>query len=153
MGIMAQVKGSRLEFVVVKIEEPVKRVHYIMKGRESGRNKDGTKRIIHNMETTEVQEPGGFMVYFPRGHAIRLPSLRHLKHYGLTREPRFVSLDGLNNPNSPVGKLMMAQDAEARDAAYKTLEAHVIALATAKSGPNILSRDGKVAGAQGMEAA
>jgi hypothetical protein len=108
-------RGSRLAYVVVKQEGEVKReVHFW--------SKDGIKKKL-------VSEDAGYLVYFPRGHAIRIRSLAMLKHYRLHREPQIIQLDGLNDPNSPLGKMFMSQDPQLRMASYRELEQMVIDLA------------------------
>ena len=111
-------KGSRLAFVVVKQEGTVKREkHYY--------SKDGIKKKL-------VDEDAGYLVYFPRGHAIRVKNLARLRHYQLHKEPSIIQLDGLNDPNSPLGKMFMSQDPMLRAASYRELEQMVIDLAEAK---------------------
>jgi hypothetical protein len=108
-------RGSRLAYVVVKQEGEVKReVHFW--------SKDGIKKKL-------ISEDAGYLVYFPRGHAIRIRSLAMLKHYRLHREPQIIQLDGLNDPNSPLGKMFMSQDPQLRMASYRELEQMVIDLA------------------------
>jgi hypothetical protein len=111
-------KGSRLAFVVVKQEGEVNReVHYW--------SKDGIKKKL-------LPEDAGFLVYFPRGHAIRIRSLAQLRHYRLHKEPAIIQLEGLNDPNSPLGKMFMSQDQKLRQASYRELEQMVIDLAESK---------------------
>jgi hypothetical protein len=111
-------KGSRLAFVVVKQEGTVKREKHYW-------TKDGIKKKL-------VDEDAGYLVYFPRGHAIRVRSLARLRHYQLHKEPTIIQLDGLNDPNSPLGKMFMSQDPMLRSASYRELEQMVIDLAEAK---------------------
>lgn len=111
-------KGSRLAFVVVKQEGNVKREKCYW-------NKDGIKKKL-------VDEDAGYLVYFPRGHAIRVKNLSRLRHYQLHKEPPIIQLDGLNDPNSPLGKMFMSQDPMLRMASYRELEQMVIDLASAK---------------------
>lgn len=110
--------GSRLAYVVVKQEGEVKReVHYW--------SKDGIKKKL-------LSEDAGYLVYFPRGHAIRIRSLAMLRHYRLHKEPKIIQLDGLNDPNSPLGKMFFSQDQALRQASYRELEQMVIDLAEAR---------------------
>lgn len=111
-------KGSRLAFVVVKQEGNVKREKCFW-------SKEGIKKKL-------VDEDAGYLVYFPRGHAIRVRSLARLRHYQLHKEPPIIQLDGLNDPNSPLGKMFMSQDPMLRQASYRELEQMVIDLACAK---------------------
>jgi len=111
-------KGSRLAYVVVKQEGTVKREKHYW-------SKDGIKKKL-------IDEDAGYLVYFPRGHAIRIRSLSRLRHYQLHKEPSIIQLNGLNDPNSPLGKMFMSQDPMLRMASYHELEQMVIDLAEAK---------------------
>lgn len=125
--------GSRLEFVVVPLDGEVVRYHT----RFEGKKKNGaTGRGLYK---ERVSEPAGFMVYFPRGHALRFRDMAELKRYRLNREPKFINLQGLNDPNSPIGKVLAAQDDKARAGAMKDLQQFVIDLATAKTGKELLT--------------
>ena len=110
--------GSRLAYVVVKQEGEVKREKHFW-------TKDGIKKKL-------VSEDAGYLVYFPRGHAIRIKSMAMLRHYRLHREPHIIQLEGLNDPNSPLGKMFMSQDPQLRAASYRDLEQMVIDLAEAR---------------------
>jgi hypothetical protein len=110
--------GSRLAYVVVKQEGEVKREKHYW-------TKEGIKKKI-------VPEDAGYLVYFPRGHAIRVRTPAQLRHYRLHKEPRIIQLDGLNDPNSPIGKMFLSQDPHLRMASYRQLEQMVIDLATAR---------------------
>ncbi len=126
-SIQANMTGARLAFVVRELEGTVRRqVHKFTK----------TKGLV----TSYVEEPAGYMVYFPRGHAIRL-NKEQLRHYKLNMAPRIVNLDGLNDPNSPLGKLFLSQDQAIREQAMVNLEEHVIQLAQAKAGRVEVVRD------------
>jgi len=110
--------GSRLAYVVVKQEGDVKREKHYW-------TKDGIKKKL-------VSEDAGYLVYFPRGHALRIKSLAKLRHYRLHKEPQIIQLDGLNDPNSPLGKMFLSQDQQLRMASYRELEQMVIDLAESK---------------------
>lgn len=116
-----------MAFVVVPIEQVVKR-------QVCRFDKKGGKGIIHR----EEDQPGGFMVYFPRGHALRLRSRAELAHYGLDQEPNIINMSGLADRNSPLGRLLSSQDEQARKCAMHDLERAVIQLATAKTGPVLM---------------
>ncbi len=133
-GIM---QGTRLAFVVRKIKGKVKRNRITIKTIES---KVKGKADRHEMITEPVDKEAGFMVYFPRGHALRLDEAG-LARYGLDKEPEIVNLTGLHDPNSPAGKLFYAQEEGARKAAFQDLEQQVIDLVTHKVGPNLITRD------------
>jgi hypothetical protein len=118
MPVTGMLNGSRLAYVVVKQEGSVKReVHFW--------SKDGIKKKL-------IDEDAGFLVYFPRGHAIRVRSLAMLRHYQLHKEPKIIQLDGLNDPNSPLGKMFLSQDPHLRMASYRELEQMVINLAESR---------------------
>ncbi len=126
--IQAGMTGARLAYVVVDLSQTVgtvKRPH------TTWTKKDGLK-------TKMVVEPAGYLVYFPRGHVIRLRDKEQLRQYGLDGQPPIVNLQGLNDPNSPIGRLLMSQDADARKGAMETMEKQVIRLATAKTGPVLM---------------
>jgi len=121
MSVQASVSGTRLAYVVVPIEGTVERsVHRYSKDK--------------GITVEEEKQPGGFMVYFPRGHVIRLRDKKALAQYKLDKKPRIINLQGLNDPNSAIGQLISSQDEAARQGAMVNLERQVIALATAKTG-------------------
>jgi hypothetical protein len=116
--ISGVLNGSRLAYVVVKQDGSVKREKHFW-------TKEGIKKKL-------VDEDAGYLVYFPRGHAIRVKSLSMLRHYRLHKEPRIIQLEGLNDPNSPLGKMFLSQDPQLRMASYHELEQMVIDLASAR---------------------
>jgi hypothetical protein len=118
MSVAGILKGSRLAYVVVKQDGAVKREKHYW-------SKDGIKKKL-------VDEDAGYLVYFPRGHAIRVKSLAMLRHYQLHKEPRIIQLEGLNDPNSPLGKMFLSQDPHLRQASYRELEQMVINLAESR---------------------
>lgn len=113
--------GARLSFVVVPLQGTVKREvsTYTRKG--------GLQRKV-------VEEPAGYMVYFPQGHALRIRDKKTLEHYGLHIEPQIINMNGMHPRNSPMAKMLSAQDDESRKKAYVSLEDQVIKLATAHTG-------------------
>ena len=118
MAAQGILNGSRLAYVVVKQEGEVKREKHYW-------TKDGIKKKL-------VPEDAGYLVYFPRGHAIRIRSMAALRHYRLHKEPHIIQLEGLNDPNSPLGKMFLSQDPQLRMASYHELEQMVIDLAEAR---------------------
>jgi hypothetical protein len=118
MSISGILNGSRLAYVVVKQEGSVKREKHYW-------TKDGIKKKL-------IEEDAGYLVYFPRGHAVRIRSLAKLRHYRLHKEPKIIQLEGLNDPNSPLGKMFLSQDPLLRMASYRELEQMVINLAEAR---------------------
>jgi hypothetical protein len=118
MQTTGMLNGSRLAYVVVKQEGSVKREKHYW-------TKDGIKKKL-------IEEDAGYLVYFPRGHAIRIKNLAMLRHYQLHKEPKIIQLEGLNDPNSPLGKMFLSQDPHLRMASYRELEQMVINLAEAR---------------------
>lgn len=118
MAVSGILNGSRLAYVVVKQEGSVKREKHYW-------TKDGIKKKL-------VDEDAGYLVYFPRGHALRVKSLAMLRHYQLHKEPKIIQLEGLNDPNSPLGKMFLSQDPHLRMASYRELEQMVINLAESR---------------------
>ena len=131
---MAVMQGTRLAYVVTPLPGKVKREQCVMEERPAGKHKDGSPRMMHELKRVEVEEPAGYMVYMPRGHAVRVRTLADLKRYGIDKEANIVNLDGLMDRNSPLGRLVMEQDQAARQGAFQDLKKAVIALATRKSG-------------------
>lgn len=129
---MQKIEGTRLAFVVVPLEGTVKReiINCVTKNKD----RQGRATLV-DFQKKIVDEPAGFLVYFPRGHVLRFRSRDQLRLYGLDKEPHMISMRGLNDPNSPIGKLLRAQDDEARTNVMVNMEKHVIALATKKTGP------------------
>jgi hypothetical protein len=124
--------GARLAYVVVPVKGAVSRE--IISIETKAQNKDGKATMV-DFKRKKVDQPAGYIVYFPRGHAIRLRSQDELRRYGLDKPAQIISMTGLNDPNSPVGRLMAAQDDEARRQIMVDMQQQVIQLATAKSGP------------------
>ena len=103
------------------------------------RNK-GNPRFTHNIVQKVVEQPGGFMVYFPKGHALRMTEVQ-LKRYGLKKTGAgIVDLEGLID-----GKLAEKVFAESDEAdRNKLMERRTIALATKKTGTNLLTKEEKI---------
>lgn len=118
--------GARLAYVVVKLKGTVKRnqTRY-----EAGKG----------LKVVPTEEDAGYMVYFPRGHTLRLRDERALAHYNLRMgEAPIINMQGLNDPNSAIGRMLAAQDDETRKGAWRSMEDQVIKMATAKTGPVIM---------------
>jgi hypothetical protein len=113
---------SRLAYAVVPLKEEVTR--FITRwSREKG------------LYDEPVKEPGGYLVYFPRGHCLRLTE-KELKRYRLDKKPKLlVDMSQMYDPNSPLGKLFLSQSESERANSWKDLEKQVIQLATARTGP------------------
>jgi hypothetical protein len=125
MGALIAQNGARLSYVVVPLEGTVKRpVCEFVKGTG----------IVQKM----ADVPAGFMVYFPRGHVTRIPNEKMLKHYKLNRRARIINVEGLNDPNSPLGRMILEQDEAGRAGAFADLERQVKDMATAGSGKTIM---------------
>lgn len=122
---LATMNGARLEYVVVPIDGSVTRpVTKFVKGE--------------GLVTKEVEQDGGFMVYFPRGHVLRLKDKESLVRYNLHKKPKIINIQGLADPNTPIGQLIGSQDERERTAAMQQLQREVIALATAHSGRTLM---------------
>jgi len=134
MSIQAAMTGARLAYVVKKLPGTVMRDKVVFDEVPAGRHKDGTKRVMNKMKREPREVPAGNLVYFPRGHVLRL-SDAELAKYHLDKKPKMINIQGLNDPNSAIGMLLMQQDADSRAEAYTELEKQVIQIATAKSGP------------------
>lgn len=118
--------GTRLAYVAVPIKEKV--VRYITK-YEKGKG----------LYDEPVEEAGGYMVYFPRGHALRLTE-KQLKRYKINKKARvMVDMSQLMDPESTIGKIFMSQSQSDRAESWKDLERQVIQLATAKTGNQLLT--------------
>ena len=120
--------GTRLAYCVVNLNETigtVKREH------TTWSKKGGIQKKM-------VEEPAGYLVYFPRGHVIRFRDKEALRHYGLAGPAPIINLEGLNDPNSPLGRMLMSQEEGAKRGAMESLEKQVIKLATAKTGPVLM---------------
>jgi hypothetical protein len=121
-------QGARLAYVVVDLNETIGTVkREITTWTKSG----GLKRKM-------VEEPAGYMVYFPRGHVVRLRNKEELRHYRVDGPAPIINLQGLNDPNSPIGRMLMSQDENTRRGAMESMEKAVIRLATAKTGPVLM---------------
>lgn len=116
--------GARLAYVVRKLEGTVMRP--VTKwDRKTG------------LTTKMEKQDAGYIVYFPRGHVLRL-NADQLKQYQLDGTPQIINMQGLHHPKSPMGKLMSAQDDATRKGAMNDLEEAVVQLATRKTGNLIM---------------
>lgn len=133
--ITANVIGARLAYVVRELQGTVKRekCRIILSRKGSGKTRDQ-----YEWKREMVEEPAGYMVYFPRGHVVRIPNRQLLEHYNLHMRPRIINLEGLTDPNSPLGRVMLAQDNDARAGAMIDMETMVIQMACAKTGPQLM---------------
>jgi len=118
--------GARLAYVVVHLKGTVK--------RDQTRYEAGK-----GLQTVSVEEDAGYIVYFPRGHVVRLKDEAALAHYNLREgEAPIINMQGLSDPNSPIGRMLSAQDDTTRKGAWRSMEDQVIRLATAKTGTVIM---------------
>jgi hypothetical protein len=133
--ITANIVGARLAYVVRELQGMVKRekCRIVLAKKGSGKMRDQ-----YEWKKELVEEPAGYMVYFPRGHVVRIPTRQLLEHYNLHMKPRIINLEGLTDPNSPLGRVMMAQDNDARAGAMIDMETMVIQMACAKTGPQLM---------------
>lgn len=118
---------ARLAYVVVQMQGQVEREQHVAPAKKGD-----------PIQTKMVKEDAGFIVYFPKGHVIRVRTEAELKHHGLDKAPRLIDMEGLTDPNSALGSMFMRQNEQDRAANYEALEDRVIALATAKSGKIIM---------------
>jgi hypothetical protein len=89
----------------------------------------------------EAQEqPGGFMVYFPRGHALRMTDKELVRHKLNKRAKLIVDMSQLYDPESAIGKVFLAQTENERASSWKDLERQVVALATVRTGNQLLTK-------------
>lgn len=131
MPIQAGMVGERLAYVVVPVGKRLTRYHtHMVKG-------EGLKHVPYSA-------PGGFMVYFPRGHVLRM-SAKALREYHLTRDAKVVSLDKMFSKRSALYRMLQAQDeptrAENFQRTFTDLQKLGIRLATAKTGPMLLDEN------------
>lgn len=139
----AHMNGARLAFVVRKLSGTVKREKYVMELIKKGQN---GKSDQFSMKSKIVDEPAGYLVYFPRGHAIRLRTEAELSHYGLGGKPRIINIENvLADPNSPLNRMIQSQNEEERRDGMLDMERAVIAMATAKTGPAVMQEQMKEA--------
>jgi hypothetical protein len=133
--ITANMIGARLAYVVREMQGNVRRekCRLVLAKKGGGKTRDQFE-WKHEM----VEEPAGFMVYFPRGHVVRIPTRQLLEHYNLHLKPRIINLEGLSDPNSPLGRVMLAQDNDTRAGAMIDMETMVIQMACAKTGPQLM---------------
>jgi hypothetical protein len=75
-------------FEVEELSGKVTRTKYKYEERDTGRtDAKGNPIKSHVMKEFTEEEPAGYMVYFARGHSIRVPNDLELKRLGLDRSP------------------------------------------------------------------
>jgi hypothetical protein len=121
-------QGARLAYVVVDLNETIGTV----------KREVTTWTKAAGLKRKMVEEPAGYMVYFPRGHVVRLRNKEELRQYRVDGPAPIINLQGLNDPNSPIGRMLMSQDENTRRGAMESMEKAVIRLATAKTGPVLM---------------
>lgn len=118
--------SARMAYVVRRIPTKVTRRKCHWVPNKSGK---GGELVFKDVEVE-----GGFMVYFPKGHAIRLTA-KQLTHYGLTeRRGNFVSMSGL----TPQDEMMMVEDRSLMQTHMENIENMTIRLATKRTGPLLM---------------
>lgn len=129
---------ARMAFVVIPLEGKVKRTKITFVDKTP----KGAKVPHHEMKREAREVDAGFMVYFPNGHALRL-SAKRLTSLGLDKAAPIANMDGLHSPETPIGRLMLAQTNQARETAFRDLQQETIALALAKVGnkTDLLNRE------------
>lgn len=118
--------SARLAYVVRRLEGTVVRKKHKWVPNKSGK---GGELVAHDVEV-----PAGFMVYFPKGHAIRLTE-KQLKDRGFA-EPRggFVSMEGLTTKDP----MMVVEDRMMMQMEMRKLENMTIRLAIRRTGPLLM---------------
>lgn len=127
----SRVNGARLAYVVREVPGTVTReiINCVTKAKD----RMGRATMV-SFEKKEVKVPGGYLVYFPRGHVLRIANREMLRHHGLDKPAPVISMKGLNDPDGPMAKLFRAQDDDARSQVFVDMEKEVIALTEAKCG-------------------
>jgi hypothetical protein len=75
-------------FEVEELPGKVERTVYYYEEKDTGRkDKNGNPVVTHHLRTKKTQEPAGYMVYFARGHSIRVRSDEELRRLNLDRSP------------------------------------------------------------------
>jgi hypothetical protein len=72
MAINAAMTGARLSYVVRELPGTVEREVVTFEEIPAGKHKDGSPRVTYQMKRVMRKVPAGYMVYFPRGHVLRL---------------------------------------------------------------------------------
>lgn len=123
MSAAIQMSGTRLAYVVVPQEGVVTRQYTIWDKKQ--------KKIVREAR----EEPAGYLVYMPRGHVIRIRDLKTLRHYKIDPDNApLINLEGLADPRTPLGKLMLSQDADSRIKAMDELKMQVIRMTESVAG-------------------
>jgi hypothetical protein len=129
MSAAIQMTGTRLAYVVVPQDGTCNRMYTLWDKKQ--------KKIVRTL----MEEPAGYLVYFPRGHVVRIKDLKTLRHYKLHNEAPLINLEGLQDPRTPLGKLMLSQDANARMHAMEELRQQVIQMTKAVAGEVVVAED------------
>lgn len=106
-----QMQGQRLPYVVVKLDGEVKTVHHKF-NRRTGK-----------VEAVDAKEPAGFLVFYPRGHYLRIRTGEELIKYGLSKKPAPISQDGT-----------LLHPSQSPEKAYENMQADIIAQVKKVSG-------------------
>lgn len=135
--------GGRLKYVVVPIKGKVKRVITSFEKKQIGVTEHNVPRYQHTMKQSVKERPGGFMVYFPMGHVLRLTE-RQLRRFRLNRPAGFADMRGLFAQGGPLAELLQAQTEEGRAEGFKRLELMTVHLATKRTGTRLLTREERI---------
>lgn len=60
---------------------------------ETRKDEDQGGKVFRRRVAKQVKEFGGYMVYFPRGHSIRIRDRETLRRLGFDRQPGFVDME------------------------------------------------------------
>ena len=133
-------RGARLAYAVVKLRGTVKRFVYDYDVKKGG------------LVSKEVEQPAGYLVYFPMGHAVRVKDEVELAQIRFNGEPLapdgevFANMDGINSPNSKIGKLMRTQDKDNHTKLQQNFVDDVVKLVRARSGEITVTKEAEHVG-------
>ena len=123
MSAAIQMSGTRLAYVVVPQDGNVTRIYTLWDKKQ--------KKIVR----VPQEEPAGYLVYFPRGHVLRIKDLKTLRHYRIDPvNAPLINIEGLTDPRTPLGRLILSQDEDQRIKAMDELKQQVINMTKAVGG-------------------
>lgn len=121
--------GPRLSFYAEKLEGTILRTQYTIEEKVYG--KGDKKKVTFTRKQHTVEEPAGYMVYFPMGHAIRMGE-DELRARGFDQQPRIINADGLSHATITE---------QARQLTMETLIRDLKGFVTHKVGSELLTRE------------
>ena len=114
MGTNNQMRGPRLEFVLVEFDDEWERPVFKF-----------DKKQKKNVPTAEKVQ-GGYMLYTPMGQSYRITREQATKLGYADRDPVMIGFERVNDVNSPMGRFKFAQSDKARAAAMNEMQQEVI---------------------------